>query len=329
MASAFGRRWRSNSANRRRPVVVLSRAARRTRRSLRTRRSCPGRGTARSRARRRPSAATWPPTCHGAACTVPSWPCGCAKNSRRAGRESAARHPETRARRSPRTASRRTAASAKLSALRARNSVAVKLPSVFGSAMSMKPPRGQTCSAFASSAWRAVHRRQRQFLVVVVEQLFALARAAPARREARAHGGAGAIRRDRAARAARRSSCRRIARREAQRVAAARSAPTHASLEVQRDVRVARRRLDEQPIERRAADGIESPRRASTVGQQRRLRPERRAPCARASRSAAGARDRITPARSSARMPRAASARLIERPRSAARCAGRAAARTA
>ena len=30
-----------------------------------------------------------------------------------------------------------------------RNSVAVKLPSVLGSAISMKPPRGQMCSAFA------------------------------------------------------------------------------------------------------------------------------------------------------------------------------------
>ena len=33
--------------------------------------------------------------------------------------------------------------------VRARNSVAVKLPSVLGSAISMKPPRGQMCSAFA------------------------------------------------------------------------------------------------------------------------------------------------------------------------------------
>ena len=44
-------------------------------------------------------------------------------------------------------------ARAKLAApARGRNSVAVKLPSVFGSAISMKPPRGQMCSASRSRA---------------------------------------------------------------------------------------------------------------------------------------------------------------------------------
>ena len=38
---------------------------------------------------------------------------------------------------------------------RGRNSVAVKLPSVLGSAISMKPPRGQIWSACGSIAWRA------------------------------------------------------------------------------------------------------------------------------------------------------------------------------
>ena len=78
---------------------------------------------------------------------------------------------------------------------RGRNSVAVKLPSVLGSAISMKPPRGQMCSAWRSSA-PAVARRHGELLVVVIQPLLA-GRHAADRGEAGAQHRAGAVGGDR------------------------------------------------------------------------------------------------------------------------------------
>ena len=74
--------------------------------------------------------------------------------------------------------------------------MAVNVRSGFGSAISMKPPRGQMCSAFGIKRELAGgRRRERQLLVAVVEQLFARFDGA-ARHERAPHFGARAIGRE-------------------------------------------------------------------------------------------------------------------------------------
>ena len=157
------------------------RSARRARRSLRMPRSCLGRGTARSRGPRR----------RRARCGSRSSRAGIARYraGRRDGSRTRARAPgsevrrrRTRARRTRATRCRRSRSWARRDA--ARNSVAVNVRSGFGSAISMNPPRGQMCSALGSSAKLAVARRERELLVAVIEQLLV--------------GGDGAVRGERA-----------------------------------------------------------------------------------------------------------------------------------
>ncbi len=168
-----------------------------------------------------------------------------------------------------------------------RNSVAVKLPSVLGRAISMKPPRGQMCSACRSSA-AAAAAGDGELLVVVIEPFLAHAHELRRRRGWRAPP----IPRRRwrwweRARtsyvlpaAARRGSVRRCA---AGVRAEARLAEAHA------DAAVARRLLDQHAVELGAADRVDDLVLALPVGLQR-ARPRARAPCARASGSAAAAR---------------------------------------
>ena len=100
-------------------------------------------------------------------------PCGRpgARRTRARAPASAARRRRNARRKNASTASRRRRALRSSVAVCGRNSVAVKLPSVFGSAISMKPPRGQMCSAWLDRVSRRRARRQRELLVAVLEQL--------------------------------------------------------------------------------------------------------------------------------------------------------------
>ena len=127
---------------------------------------------AQSHARHPPAAAPCRRHARARHARCPSCPCGCVANCASSAGISASTSGNSRLEElshSCRGAQRGEAGAAR----RGRNSVAVKLPSVLGNAMSMKPPRGQTCSACGSSTWRAASARQGQFLVVVIEPVFA------------------------------------------------------------------------------------------------------------------------------------------------------------
>ena len=138
-----------------------------------------------------PSSSTLPPTCHGAVCTVPSWPCGCCEELRQqirnerhrirklAREEIAAPHPASAA---PRSCARRLRQEQR----RGEAAIGVRQRDEHEAAAR---PHVQRVHIERGTP---VHRRQREFLVVVVEQLLARVDEAVGR-EARAHDGARAI----------------------------------------------------------------------------------------------------------------------------------------
>ena len=147
-----------------------------------------------------PNNSTSPFRCQPRVYTVPSEPCGCSKNSRVRSGISARADGNSRAKNAS-TAAGRLSCSKLFAPCRARNSVAVNVPSRLGSAISMNPPRGQMCSAFGSMHVLAIARRNGEFLVVVIQRLFAHRRDF-ARHQRIAHRGAGAVGGDRRLRGA-------------------------------------------------------------------------------------------------------------------------------
>ena len=113
-------------------------------------RSCPGRERARWRARHRRTAAPagWGP---GRGVPIPSCPCGWAANCAGRSGSSGSAWPLNSRLKNCVTACGVPSAAKLCGPSRARNSVPVKLPSVFGNAISMKPRGGETCSACRSS----------------------------------------------------------------------------------------------------------------------------------------------------------------------------------
>ena len=167
-----GRAASPRTARTARPSRRCRRAAHRAPCSPRRRRSCPGRETARSRAPHRRAAAPGRARARARRAPCRADPAGGATNSvTRCGMSATAsgnsRGEERPCRRGARAARRNWRPA------RARNSVAVKLPSVLGRAISMKPPRGQMCSAWRSSAGPPPAAGHGELLVVMVEPLLA------------------------------------------------------------------------------------------------------------------------------------------------------------